>query len=439
MSTRGKPRSKNGSPSAAQLLAGALLLAAAASPAGPASAQLFPQGVTVTTTGPIQAVPAPVTQPPAAAKPKPKPKPAPTTASVAPDQAKPAQSIVMLVNDEPITVYEVEMRTRFMAASTPIGPQAQETFKRLIASEQTNDKLKAIFEATVREAQTKKLSREQFTQLFEIRKRDFAVGLQKQAVESVRSVQVSKYKKDAQEELIEEKLKMQEARKLGIEVSDQDVQRIIKNIAEKNKVTEAQFAQNLKNMGTDISVMKTRFTAGLAWREVIRRKFAAQISINQRDVDRLMAQSRTETGEDTVELTVQKISLPLPAKIDQAAMAQRLADADALRRRFGGCKSTAQLAATLPGAKFEDQKALKPSAISEPTRSFLLNAKDGEMLPPQTSGSGIDIYAVCSRREVKVDDKKREEAQAELQSREFEQLAKRHLRDLRQDAHIETR
>jgi peptidyl-prolyl cis-trans isomerase SurA len=408
----------------------------------PAQAQLVPQGVTVTTTGPLQAAPAPSAQPqaPAAvAKPKPKPKPAATTASVAPESAKPAQSIVLLVNDEPITAYEIETRTRFMAASAPVGPQAQEAFKRMVTSDQTNEKLKALFETTAREAQSKGMTRDQFAQLFESRKREFALGLQKQALESARSGLLPRFKKEAQEELIEEKLKLQEAKKLGIEVPEQDVQRIIKNIADKNKVTEAQFAQNLRNMGSDVSVMKARFSAGLAWREVIRRKFAAQISVNQRDVDRLMAQSKTETGEDSVELQVQKISLPLPARLDQAAMAQRLADADALRRRFAGCKSTAQLAATLPGAKFEDQKPIKPSSIAEPTRSFLLNAKDGEMLPPQTAGSSVDVYTVCGRREIKVDDKKREEAQAELQSREFEQLAKRYLRDLRQDAHIEIR
>jgi hypothetical protein len=40
---------------------------------------------------------------------------------------------------------------------------------------------------------------------------------------------------------------------------------------------------------------------------------------------------------------------------------------------------------------------------------------------------------------VKADEKEREKAQEELSAREFETAAKRLLRDLRQDAHIEMR
>jgi peptidyl-prolyl cis-trans isomerase SurA len=52
---------------------------------------------------------------------------------------------------------------------------------------------------------------------------------------------------------------------------------------------------------------------------------------------------------------------------------------------------------------------------------------------------GIEIYAVCGRRSIKADEKERERAQEELAQKEFEIMAKRQLRDLRQDAHIEYR
>ena len=53
--------------------------------------------------------------------------------------------------------------------------------------------------------------------------------------------------------------------------------------------------------------------------------------------------------------------------------------------------------------------------------------------------AGIEIYAVCGRRPLKTDAKVREKAMEELAQKEFEIVAKRHLRDLRQDAHIEFR
>jgi peptidyl-prolyl cis-trans isomerase SurA len=61
------------------------------------------------------------------------------------------------------------------------------------------------------------------------------------------------------------------------------------------------------------------------------------------------------------------------------------------------------------------------------------------MLPPSATPGAIDLLAVCARRTVKGDEKQREKVQEDLRAKEFEMLAKRHLRDIRQDAHIEFR
>jgi peptidyl-prolyl cis-trans isomerase SurA len=81
----------------------------------------------------------------------------------------------------------------------------------------------------------------------------------------------------------------------------------------------------------------------------------------------------------------------------------------------------------------------KPSSVPEPTRSLLLEAKDGQMVPPNMASQGVELYAVCGRKVTRGDDKVREQVAQELQQKEFEVLAQRHLRDLRQDAHIEYR
>ncbi len=46
---------------------------------------------------------------------------------------------------------------------------------------------------------------------------------------------------------------------------------------------------------------------------------------------------------------------------------------------------------------------------------------------------------MCGRKLVKAADAKRETAQNELRQKEFEILSKKHLKDLRTDAHIEFR
>jgi peptidyl-prolyl cis-trans isomerase SurA len=249
----------------------------------------------------------------------------------------------------------------------------------------------------------------------------------------------SQFRKQAQEELIEERLKLQEAKKLGVEFSDDDIKRMLQGIADRNKMTIDQFAQQVKSTGFDISTLRERLRSEQAWREVIRRRFGAQINISQKDVDRMLSAAANEAGEDAFELQVQKVTLPIPGRADQATLVRRFSEAQALHGKADGCKNMASLAKEAPDAKFEDSKYVKPSNLAEPTRSLMLLAKDGDVLPPAAQTSSIEIYAVCGRRPLKGDEKQRENAMQELQQKEFNVVAKRHLHDLKQEAHIEYR
>jgi peptidyl-prolyl cis-trans isomerase SurA len=97
------------------------------------------------------------------------------------------------------------------------------------------------------------------------------------------------------------------------------------------------------------------------------------------------------------------------------------------------------LATAAAGAKYEDLGLRKPSSIPEPTRSLLLNATEGDLLPASVSGAGVELWALCGRKAPDGTGSARENAQAELRQKEFEVLAQKHLKDLRQDASIEIR
>jgi peptidyl-prolyl cis-trans isomerase SurA len=357
-------------------------------------------------------------------------------------QVQPApaeQTIAVLVNDQPITAYEIQQRTAFLAMQSGggAGPEmkakAEARWKEITKDPKINERLQAL----IRERNVKSQEEAQAVQ------QEFVVKLQKNMIEQLqrenRAAMLPKFKKEALEELIEERLKVQEAKRLNIEITDDEVTRIIKGIAERNKMTEEQFTQQVTGNGVDISTMRERLRAQFAWRDVVRRRGQMVVSINERDVERMLSASASEAGEDTVELQVQRITLLTPAKTDQTAMARRYVEADTLQRRFGGCNTMPGLAKDASEAKYEDMKYIKPSSVPEPTRSMLLNAKDGDVLPPATAAAGIEIYAVCGRRPIQIDAKLREKAMEDLSQKEFEIVAKRYLRDLRQDAHIEFR
>ena len=344
--------------------------------------------------------------------------------------------IIVLVNDEPITGYEVDQRATLLSMSANISERAQAAFKRMAQDPSLNTKLRAILEATIKANQGK--TREQVLAIFEERKKVFVQGIQRSAIESARASFLPGLRDKALEEIIDEKLKVQEGKRLTIVVTPAEVDKAFKEMAERNKTTEEKFIEQLKAQGIHPDTMKARTRAALVWRDVIRRKYGSQVSVTDREIERYVQESPAE-GTAKVEMELHKITLAVPGKIDQAALARRLAEAEQLRRRFGGCRTTQELAKSVPDAKFESLVNQGAAAVSEPTRSLLLSAKDGEMVPPTLASTGVELYAVCGRKTVKMDEETRLKAQQELTMREFDILSRRHLRDLRTDALIERR
>ena len=375
---------------------------------------------------------------PPAAQPaaKPKPKPAPKkVAGPDPDAVKAPQGIAALVNDEPVTAFEVDRLARFLALSTNITDRAKANMKAFAEDPQTNERLKAILQETIAANQGK--SKEQILAIFEERKKQFVLSLQKRAIEGARSAAVPGLRKKAVDELIEDRLKFQEAKRLSVTVTDDDAERAFKSIAERNKLSLKEFTDNIRAQGADPDVMKSRLKTQLVWREVVRKRFGHTITVSNKEIDQLVQTSKA--GEEQTELQLHKITLSTAGKIDQKIMAQRLDEAEGVRAKFAGCKGTEALVKGRGDAKFEDLGYRKIASISEPTRTFLASARDGEMVPANLAVGGVELFAVCARRTVKVDEQKRQAAENELQQKEFERIAQRHLQDLKKDALIEIR
>lgn len=381
--------------------------------------------------------------PPAVEKRAPKPA-KPKTASRPPANARSgagagsrgsaSHKIKLLVNDDPITNYEIDARARLLALRANIGDEAKKAFGNLIRNPQTNDRLKAIFEKTVRENQGK--SRDEVLAIFERRKQAFAQQLQQQALTTARRSLVPQFKKKAEQELIEERLKLQAAQQLNIAVDEERVESIFAGIAKGNKLSPDEFAKQIRQSGSDPEAMKARFRAGVAWSMVLQRKFGALISVNQREVDEFVG---NQTASGSEQLALHKVTLDVPASMDQTEIARLFQSAETMRGQFQGCSSTKAVAASLPGARFQDLGNVNSDKIAEPTRSMLLAADTNEMLPPNVGKSGIVLYAVCGKTSSSGDEQQERAARAQLQERELDVLGRRYLADLKRDAHIEHR
>lgn len=350
---------------------------------------------------------------------------------------KRSQSIAVLVNDGPITNWEIEQRQAFLGMNVKgLQKKAQARFKKLLKAPATTAHLKKMIQQIVKDNQGK--SRDEIIAIIERKKKQYAKRLQRKAVGAVRAATLPGLRKKAIEELINERLQVQEARRLNVLVSDDDVDNIIKDIAKRNKMTLKQFGAHLAKLGTNIETMRSRFRAMLSWRNVIRRQFGHQVAVRTGDIDRAVSQAAEATATKS-EFKLQRITFAVPANAQPGTLAERLKTANELRNNFSGCASTGTLANQYGGARLENLGSKNAASISEPARSMIQNAADGEMLPPLMAAGGVHLWIVCGRKSVDGAVAQREQAKKTLQLQEFEVLGQRHLKDLRQDAHIEYR
>jgi peptidyl-prolyl cis-trans isomerase SurA len=246
-------------------------------------------------------------------------------------------------------------------------------------------------------------------------------------------------KKTATEMLIDERLQLQEGRKLGVTADEDDVTKILDDMAKKNNLTVDGLATALGNAGANIKTLKDRIRSQLVWQESVRRKFRHDVQIGDADIDVAMSASGGEAGtaapaETTLQL--RQVKYEIPAGADQKTIAARLAAAENLRARFDNC---ADLAKGVDGASVKTLQDQKPASLAQPTRLLVTSAKIGQMTPPTISAAAVELYAVCGKRSFRGDETARNDAQRKLMNDEMGLRAERLLRDLRQEAFVEYR
>ncbi|WP_026872729.1 peptidylprolyl isomerase [Inquilinus limosus] len=97
--------------------------------------------------------------------------------------------------------------------------------------------------------------------------------------------------------LIDEKLQGQEAARTGISVPAQDVDRALEAIAGQNRMSTQQLFGMLKSTGVPQSALEDQVRAQLAWRQLIQRRFISQVEVSDSQVDEVVERLKANQGK----------------------------------------------------------------------------------------------------------------------------------------------
>ena len=103
------------------------------------------------------------------------------------------------------------------------------------------------------------------------------------------------------------------------------------------------------------------------------------------------------------EYILRPIIMVVPPGSPDSAFAARKHDAELLRGRFSDCTSGVSFAQGLPEVAVRDVVYKSSADLPQQLRDILDNTELGHLTPPEQTSEGIQMFAVCSKKESTTD------------------------------------
>jgi peptidyl-prolyl cis-trans isomerase SurA len=241
------------------------------------------------------------------------------------------------------------------------------------------------------------------------------------------------------DELIDEQLKLQTAARYRIDISETEVDTVVSNMAARMRATPQQFAKQLQGAGLSINTLRRKLRADIAWNGIVRGKFQASLQVREKDVMAFAEKSGKDAQKTAYQYTLQPILLVVPRGAGDGAFEARRREAEALRTRFQGCAEGLRLARGLRDVAIRSAITRTSGDFNAKQREVIDATPIGKLTPPDVTTSGIEVFAVCEKKEGigGVASGAARDAKEELFGEKFQAKGKEYLRQLRRSASIQ--
>ena len=199
--------------------------------------------------------------------------------------------------------------------------------------------------------------------------------------------------------LIDERLQLQEAARLGIQVSDEAVEGAVRGIEQQNRIPAGTLLRRLRGAGISTETFLEQMRAGLAWVEAVRRRLGANAQVSEDQIDAELARLQANAGKP--EYLLAEIVLAVDAPSEDQAVRRRASQLMAeVRRgaRFSGIASEFSEAASASAGG--DIGWVTESLLAPQVSDAVRGAGKGRLVGPIRTANGYSIILVRDRRVV---------------------------------------
>jgi peptidyl-prolyl cis-trans isomerase SurA len=219
-------------------------------------------------------------------------------------------------------------------------------------------------------------------------------------------------RKQVLERLIVEKIQLQEAERSGISVSNAELDKIIADIAARNKLTAAEFRVTVIKSGSSFERYREMLLDDIIVTRFREREVDSQIKISEAEVDNYISErtramntpaANAPTASGQEELDVAQIFIPVDANAGPGTVAEARKQADGLLKEARGDVDFLQLGAKAakenPRIKFQNLGYRTPDRLPQLFLEAVRNIGSGQLANSVVkSPAGFHVLKVLDRR-----------------------------------------
>ncbi|SHH14600.1 periplasmic chaperone for outer membrane proteins SurA [Bradyrhizobium erythrophlei] len=242
-------------------------------------------------------------------------------------------------------------------------------------------------------------------------------------------------------ELIDEKLKIKEAKKYGVDPADSDVDQAFGSMAGRMRISAEQLAKSLESQGIRPDTLKSRIKADMVWTSLVRGRYKESLQVGEKDVAAAVQAGGGDEKQqaDAFEYKMQPIVLIVPRGSAQAVIEGRQKEAETLRSRVQSCAEANALFKSMPNAAIRDIVVKTSADIPEVLRDGLDKTPIGHLTAPEITKQGVEMVALCARTPTTIDTPKRKEIREKMYAEKYTAKSNWYLQELHKAAMIEYR
>ena len=243
------------------------------------------------------------------------------------------------------------------------------------------------------------------------------------------------------DELINEHVKIKEAKKFGVDPSSSDVDEAYGQMSQRMRITADQLSASLEKQGVRPETLKAKIKSDLVWGSLVRGRYKEKLQVGEKDVnDAVKAEGGDDAQQaDAFEYRMQPVVLIVPKGSPQTTIELRQKDAETLRGRIETCDQANQYFKSMPNAAIRDIVTRTSADIPATLRKVLDDTPIGHLTPPEVTKQGVEMVVLCGRKPTTIDTPKRKEMRDKMYQKKYEATSNAYLAEIRKAAMVEYR